>query len=53
MKRFDSTKEKYNCLFLVATILTNFLHECYLNNTYKIIGDQIDNATKYGWHEHL
>ncbi len=48
MKRWDSTKSKYNHLFRVAFILTNFLHKCQMNLTYEIIGDQIENPTNYG-----
>jgi hypothetical protein len=29
MKRFDSTKQKYNHLFRATTLLTNFLHRCH------------------------
>lgn len=47
MKHFDFTKEKYSCLFLVVDILINFLRKCYLDFAYKVIGDQIENATKY------
>jgi hypothetical protein len=53
MKHFNFRKEKYSCLFLVIAILTNFLHKCYLDFMYKVIGDQIENATKYSWHGHF
>jgi hypothetical protein len=33
VKCFDSTKEKYSHLFLVATILISFMHKQCLNYT--------------------
>jgi hypothetical protein len=50
MKWFNFTKEKYNHLFLAIVILTNFLHKCHVNITYKVIGDQIEDPIDYSWY---
>jgi hypothetical protein len=40
-------KSKYSHLLHATSILTNFLHKCQMDLTYKIIGDQIEDPTKY------
>jgi hypothetical protein len=49
MKRFDSTKQKYNHLFKAATLLTNFLNRRHQDFTIEIIGEHQDNLAKHGW----
>jgi len=49
MKIFNSTKQKYNHLFKVATLLTNFLHKCCQDFTIKVIGEHQDNPAEHGW----
>lgn len=49
MKQFDSTKDKCSRLFYATTILTNFLRKCFLNFTYKIIGNSIKELIDYEW----
>ncbi len=44
MKRFDSTKGKYNRFFHATT---NYIHRCHMDFTYKFINDQIQNPTNY------
>jgi hypothetical protein len=48
IKHFNSTKSKYYHLFHVTIILTNFLHKHWMDFTYKVIGDQIENLANYG-----
>jgi hypothetical protein len=36
MKRFDSTKGKYNSIFHATT---NYMHKCHMDFTYKFIND--------------
>jgi hypothetical protein len=47
MKRFNSTKSKYYHLFRVAAILIDFLHKHWMDFTYKVIGDQIEDLADY------
>jgi hypothetical protein len=47
MKRFDSTKPKYNHLFIITTIFINFLHMNCLDFTFEIIGNHIANLVDY------
>jgi hypothetical protein len=49
MKRFDSTKQKYNHLFKATTFLTNFLHSHRQDFTIEIIGEHQDNLAEHGW----
>jgi hypothetical protein len=41
MKIFDSTKLKYNPLFKVVTLLTNFLHRHHMDLTNKVINEHM------------
>jgi hypothetical protein len=47
------TKPKYNHLFKFVVILINSLQRCYLNFTYEIIGEQIDNLVAYSWDQNF
>ncbi len=47
MKHFDSIKKKIH-LFLVI-VMSNFLHKLYLEFTYEIIGNQIEDLINYSW----
>jgi hypothetical protein len=47
------TKPKYNQLFKVVVILIKFLHRSYLNFTYEIIGEHIDNLVVYSWDQNF
>lgn len=49
MKRFDATKPKYNHLFRVAAILTNFIHRRRMDFTHVVVGEQLDPAQPHGW----
>ncbi len=49
MKRFDSTKKKYNHLFMATSLLINFLHRCRQNFTIEIGGEHQDNLVEQGW----
>jgi hypothetical protein len=49
MKRFDSTKPKYNHLFRTIIIFINFLYMHHLDFTTKVIGNHIINLVNYGW----
>jgi hypothetical protein len=49
MKRFDSTKQKYNHLFRARTFLTNFLHRHHQNFMIEVIGEHQDNPAKHEW----
>jgi hypothetical protein len=49
MKHFDFTKSKYNHLFHVIVILTNFLHKCQMDFKYEIINNQIENLAYLSW----
>jgi len=49
MKRFDSTKPKYACLFWIVVLPTNFLHRRHMDLTYKVVSDQIANPTTHGY----
>jgi len=51
MKRFDSTKPKKINLFQASVILTNYLHCCQINLTYKVIRDQNLDPTTQRWVE--
>ncbi len=46
---FFCTKDNYSHLFEVVVILTNFLHKCHFNFTYKVMSDPIDDLIDYGW----
>jgi hypothetical protein len=47
MKRFDSTKDKYNHLFKTITLLTNFLHMHRQNFTFEICGEHLNDPSKH------
>ncbi len=49
VKRFDSTKSKFNHLFQCVVLLTNFLHRKKRDLTYEVIGEHLPNPTNYGW----
>ncbi len=40
-------------LFKVVVILIKFLHRSYLNFTYEIIGEHIDNLVVYSWDQNF
>jgi hypothetical protein len=48
MKRFNSTKPKYNHLFKAIVIFINFLHRCHLDFTIEVIGNHIVDPSNYG-----
>jgi hypothetical protein len=50
IKRFDSTKQKYNHLFKATTFLTNFLHRRHQDFTIEIIGEHQNNLVEHGWY---
>jgi hypothetical protein len=41
-------KFKYIVLFKIASILTNFLHKCWMDFTFEIRNKKILNCTNYG-----
>jgi hypothetical protein len=49
VKRFDSTKSKFNHLFQYNVLLINFLHRRKRDLTYEVIGEHLPNLTNYGW----
>ncbi len=49
MKRFNSTKPKYTILFRVVAILTNVLHRCRMDFTFKVTCEQLPNHVNHGW----
>jgi hypothetical protein len=49
MKKFDSTKPKYEHLFQALAFLTNFLHKKRMDLTYAVVGDLITNLIKHGY----
>jgi hypothetical protein len=49
MKCFDSIKEKYNHLFRIVTLLTNFLHMHHQDFTIEFFGEHHNDLTKHGW----
>lgn len=48
IKRFDSTKPKYNHLFKAIVIFINFIHMSHLYFIIKVIGNRIANPSNYG-----
>jgi hypothetical protein len=49
MKRFDSTRHKYNYLFKATTLLINFLHRHHQDFMIEIIGEYPYNLVEQGW----
>jgi hypothetical protein len=49
MKKFDSTKQKYNHLFRATTLLINFLHRRRQDFTIEIIGEHQENPIEHEW----
>jgi hypothetical protein len=47
MKHFDSIK-KYVYSFLII-VMNNFLHKLYLEFTYDVSGNQIEDVINYSW----
>lgn len=48
MNCFDFTKEKYNNLFRVTTLLTNFLHRHQHDFTFEVISEHLDDPIEHG-----
>jgi hypothetical protein len=48
MKYFGFTKDKYNHLFKIITLLINFFHMCHQDFTLEVIGEHLDDLTKHG-----
>jgi hypothetical protein len=49
VKKFDSTKSKFNHLFQYVVLLANFLYRRKRDLTYEVIGEHLHNPTNYGW----
>jgi hypothetical protein len=49
MKWYDSTKSKYNYLFRVVVLLTNFLHIHYQDLKFKVISNHLNNSIDHDW----
>lgn len=49
MKRFDATRPKYNLLFKVVTILTNFVHRHRMDFHHDVVGELVDPIQGHGW----
>jgi hypothetical protein len=47
-KRFDFTKEKYNNLFQITTLLINFLHKHQHDFTFEVINEHLNDPAKHG-----
>jgi len=47
MKRFDPTQPKYNHLFQVVILFTNFFHGGCLDFTYQLINGQLAYQQKF------
>lgn len=45
---FDFTKEKYNNIFRVTTLLTNFLHRHHHDFAFEVISEHLDDPVKHG-----
>jgi hypothetical protein len=41
MKKIESTKGKYTHFCCETIVLSNYLHKCYMDFTYEVIGNQI------------
>jgi hypothetical protein len=48
MKYIGFTKDKYNHLFKMTTLLINFFHMCRQDFTLEVIGEHLDDLTKHG-----
>jgi hypothetical protein len=53
MKKFDSTKLKYNHLFKVVIIFANNLHRHSMDFRFEVIGEQMSDPTNHGWDKDL
>jgi len=53
MKRFDSTKLKYNHLFKVVIILAKFLHKHSMDFRFEVIGEKMHDLADHGWDKDL
>lgn len=51
MKQLDTTKPKYNQLFRVAAILTNFIYLRRENFTHDVVGEQLEPIHDHSWDE--
>lgn len=49
MKQFDATRPKYNLLFKVVTILTNFVHRHRMDFHHDVVGELVDPIQGHGW----
>jgi hypothetical protein len=48
LKRFDSTKSKFNHLFQYVVLFFNLMHRKKKDLTYEVIGEHLPNPTNYG-----